>query len=322
MSRTFARPDEHVRQHEHAPTASPFTPPSRLSPKIAVPTRTIVAPSSTATSKSWLMPIDSSRPASSPSRRARSRERAQPPEERAAPLGVVEVGRQHHQAIDAQARRAAQRLERGEQLRLRRRRTSSPRPRGPPGRGPAASGRPRPPSRASRRAERRRSRRSGRRRRAPPPAAPCWTAGGRRGASAGRPRARSAERLDLGLGLLHAVLAEVAHAGREGLAHGRRGVRLAHRDEGDLAGGPRRALRRPGDALPDGGHAIRDHFLMALSSPCAVGHVLRVGGAQAEVLLEVGDRLGDLVLARPSACRGGSTPRRASGRPPPPPRRP
>src|SRR5207244_8355587 len=30
-------------------------------PKIAVPTRTIVAPSSMATSKSWLMPIDSSR---------------------------------------------------------------------------------------------------------------------------------------------------------------------------------------------------------------------------------------------------------------------
>ena len=31
-----------------------------LAPKIAVPTRTSVAPSSTATSKSWLIPIESS----------------------------------------------------------------------------------------------------------------------------------------------------------------------------------------------------------------------------------------------------------------------
>ena len=35
-------------------------PAPRLSPKMAVPTRTMVAPSSMATSKSWLMPMESS----------------------------------------------------------------------------------------------------------------------------------------------------------------------------------------------------------------------------------------------------------------------
>ena len=38
----------------------------------------------------------------------------------------------------------------------------------------------------------------------------------------------------------------------------------------DVAGGPRGAFRRPGDALPDGGHAVGDHFLRALISPWAV----------------------------------------------------
>ena len=45
----------------------------RLSPKSAVPTRTSVAPSSIATSRSWLMPIESSPPSSRPRETASSR---------------------------------------------------------------------------------------------------------------------------------------------------------------------------------------------------------------------------------------------------------
>jgi len=41
---------------------------------------------------------------------------------------------------------------------------------------------------------------------------------------------------DLGLGLLDAVLAEVAHAGGEGLTHGLDRLRLAHRDEAHVPG--------------------------------------------------------------------------------------
>ncbi len=70
--------------------------------------------------------------------------------------------------------------------------------------------------------------------------------------------------------LLHPVLPEVPDAGGEGGAHRVGGVRLADGHEGDLARRSRRALRRPGDPLPDGGHAVRDHFFMALSSPWAV----------------------------------------------------
>ena len=75
---------------------------------------------------------------------------------------------------------------------------------------------------------------------------------------------------DLGLRLLHAVLPEVAHAGGEGGPHRVGGMGLADRDQGDVARRTRRAIRRPGDPLPDGGHAVRDHFFMALSSPWAV----------------------------------------------------
>ena len=75
---------------------------------------------------------------------------------------------------------------------------------------------------------------------------------------------------DLRLRLLDPVLAEVPHARGESLAHGLRWVRLADRDESDVARTASGAFRRPGDALPDGGHAVRDHFFMALSSPWAV----------------------------------------------------
>src|SRR6266704_442227 len=80
------------------------------------------------------------------------------------------------------------------------------------------------------------------------------------------------ERGRLALGFLDAVLADVAHAGGERLAHGFGRMGLAHGHEGDLArrtAGPR---RRPGDALPDGGHAVGDHFLglSACSRPWAV----------------------------------------------------
>ena len=71
------------------------------SPKIAVPTRTIVAPSSTATSKSWLMPIDSSasiagvnalRPAADRERRPARGSSGR------APSGVCDRRREQHQA--------------------------------------------------------------------------------------------------------------------------------------------------------------------------------------------------------------------------------
>ena len=66
---------------------------------------------------------------------------------------------------------------------------------------------------------------------------------------------------DLALRLLDPVLADVTDAGRERLAHGLRRMRLAHGHEGHLARRPADSRRRPGDAVPDGGHAVGDHFL-------------------------------------------------------------
>ena len=85
-------------------------------------------------------------------------------------------------------------------------------------------------------------------------------------------RAREvAERRDLGLGLLDLVLAEVPQPGGEGLAHLFGGMGLGHGHERDLVVPATRAGGRPGDPLPDGGHAVSDHFLgSAPSSAWAV----------------------------------------------------
>ena len=228
------------------------------SPKIAVPTRTRVAPSSIATSKSWLMPMESSPPASSPSRSARSRSARSRRKNGRAARGR-RGGGQHHQAFEAQPGAPAERFERGEELAPRGGRTSSPRRPGPPGRGRAASGRPRPPpgqpraeldavDRLDEVEERRRAARLVGLQVADEVPAQARPRRGRRGR-------------DLRLGLLDPVLAEVAHAGGEGLANGAPGWVLLTATRVTSPAGARRALRRPGDALPDGGDAIGDHFL-------------------------------------------------------------
>ena len=82
-----------------------------------------------------------------------------------------------------------------------------------------------------------------------------------------------AKAFDLLLGFLHPVLTELPEPGGESLAHGLGGKRLAYGHEGDVLGPASRARRRPGDALPNGGHAVGDHFFAGLSaakSPLAV----------------------------------------------------
>jgi hypothetical protein len=75
-----------------------------------------------------------------------------------------------------------------------------------------------------------------------------------------RPAARRSSRgRDLAFGFLDLVLAEVAEAGGEGLAHCLRGLGLADGDERDVVGRAPGARRRPGDALPYGGDAAGDH---------------------------------------------------------------
>ena len=102
-------------------------------PKIAVPTRTIVAPSSMATSKSWLMPIDSSPehvPAATPSARKRSRS-SRSSGNRAGRPRVVEQRRQQHQAGQPDARGTGPRARPGARTSSAARRASSSRPRDP-----------------------------------------------------------------------------------------------------------------------------------------------------------------------------------------------
>ena len=72
-------------------------------------------------------------------------------------------------------------------------------------------------------------------------------------------RAQVVQSDDLAFGFLDLVLAEVAEAGGEGLAHRFRGLGLADRDEGDLVGRTPGTRRRPGDLLPNGGDAAGDH---------------------------------------------------------------
>ena len=68
------------------------------SPKIAVPTLTIVAPSSIATSKSWLMPMDSSEPAGAAPPPGPVAQLPQPPEVGPRLLRVLGEGGQDHEA--------------------------------------------------------------------------------------------------------------------------------------------------------------------------------------------------------------------------------
>ena len=110
-------------------------------PKIAVPTRTIVAPSSIATSKSWLMPIESSR---QPVGRHAARDQAvadfaQPPEPRPRVFGLVGNRRHDHQAAQRQRARVERGLHEVARRRARRRRTWSPRARDRPARESSAA---------------------------------------------------------------------------------------------------------------------------------------------------------------------------------------
>ena len=67
------------------------------SPKIARPTRMSVAPSSTATSKSSVMPIERPAPSSGHSRRRRARQLGQPPERRPRVLRSIDQPPDGHQ---------------------------------------------------------------------------------------------------------------------------------------------------------------------------------------------------------------------------------
>ena len=85
-------------------------------------------------------------------------------------------------------------------------------------------------------------------------------------------RPQVGQRRRLAFRLLDAVLADVPDAGGEGLPHRFRRMGLGHRHQRHVAGRAADPRRRPGDALPDGGHAVGDHFLglSACSRPCAV----------------------------------------------------
>ena len=212
------------------------------------------------------MPIDSSRAAQqalAPS--ASIAQLAQAAEVRARLLGVVGVGRQDHQPLDAQRLEAAQRLEGREQAAPRRGRTWSPRRPGPPGPAPAAT-------------------RAGLGRRLLEP--PAQRA--RRRASGRRRRAAAALRALLRLQVADQVPAQARpRAGRPGRAilasaswtlfspKSRRPAAKASRTASagwvlltatrvTSSGARAGARRRPGDALPDGGDALGDHLLLGL----------------------------------------------------------
>ena len=77
-----------------------------LSPKIALPTRTIVAPSSIATSKSWLIPIDNSaiEAAGRPDATSRSRSSRRRRNHESRLLRAVRVGWNDHEAAKVERR--------------------------------------------------------------------------------------------------------------------------------------------------------------------------------------------------------------------------
>ena len=118
------------------------------SPKIAVPTRTMVAPSSIATSKSWLMPIDSSASAACVDalRNEIVSETTQGGEIGAGVFRVGHRGRQQHQPDHANGRAARRPLRRSATARRRERRAWSLRR---PGRLESADRALRPPSAAA-----------------------------------------------------------------------------------------------------------------------------------------------------------------------------
>ena len=264
------------------------------------PTRTRVAPSSIATSKSWLMPIDSSPAASRPGERAVA-QLAQPPEVGPRGLGVVRVAA----AAPSAPRRAARRGRAALQRRGAGAFSASPNFVSSPARSTwtsTGSDAPAPRPRALEpRGERQRRRPNGSRRRARPPSAPCSPAGGRPGASAARPRAgRRARRpwsRPPGRGSRRSRGAPAAKASRTASA----GWVLLTATRRDVRGARRGAIRRPGDPLPDGGHALGDHFLSAASSPCAVATFWARSG-QAQVLLEVRDARRRILPGRQRSC--------------------
>ena len=219
-------------------------------PKIAVPTRTIVAPSSIATSKSWLMPIESSaagRPgspaATSASRRSRScrnhgRESS----------GFSGNGRHDHQPAQIEPPWRRGRPARGRASSARRRRTSSPRAPDRPEAGSAA----RVPTLDGRRVQ---------------PAEqveavdrlnPARTRGGLlrlvglQVADEVPLEREIAQRVDLVEAFLNAILAEVALAGRRGRAHGVGIERLGNGDERDASRAAARRAAPPHDAAAHG----------------------------------------------------------------------
>src|SRR5712692_12096467 len=68
------------------------------------------------------------------------------------------------------------------------------------------------------------------------------------------------QRRVLALPLLHAVFAEVAESGVEGVADGIGGERLRYGDEGDLLGAASRAVRGALDPFADALQVFANHF--------------------------------------------------------------
>ena len=191
------------------------------------------------------MPIDSSPAASRPKADARSRRSRSCRKYGPRPLGVVRVGRQHHEPLDAQRGEAAHGLERAQQvvlgqpeLRLLVREVDldehgqhAPLLRGG-AREPLRQGG--PVDRVDRVEERGRLLRLVR-----------LEVADEVEAQPGGPQV--GELRGLRLRLLDAVLAEVAEAGREGLAHRGGGLGLADADEADAGGVARDTVAGGGD---------------------------------------------------------------------------
>ena len=232
------------------------------------PTRTIVAPSSMATSKSWLIPIDNSRSG----RRGRRHRRdelvaqlAQPAEVRPHVLRIVEERRQQHQPRQPHsAARERSFRQRAAARRARPRAWSARRP-GPPGAAPPARPRPRLP-RGRRPAASRAGRSSECRRKA---AAALRALFDCRWPTRCQRTGRSGGRLDLLQRLLDAVLAEVDAARRPPPPARIRRARSSRRRRGGRPPATGRAGGRARDPGADDADALRE--------ACSVVHGMTVG---------------------------------------------
>ena len=232
----------------------------------------MVAPSSTAASKSWLIPIESSAPREQPRRRAPAPRsaRSRRKKGRAASVSSRKGGSTMRPSSRSPSRpRSASSAERSS-VSGRPNFVSSPArstwTRARTGRPCSAPIRARRSARSDESTDWTRPKRAAARRalfdcRCPTRCqrVACEVGGGR----------------DLRLRLLDPVLPEVAHAGGEGSAHRLRGMRLADGDEGDVAGRARKRAPPPGRSAPGRRPRGPRSLLDGLEQPLGRGHVLR-----------------------------------------------